>query len=77
MEDTLPISMRPAPNRLGVGHHDHGDRFGFVSGDSPSRAPSSIVAMRLVEALDLDPDHGLGADLIRHSIAGVGYDRWS
>ncbi len=42
-----------------------------------TRAPSLIVAFRLVEALDLDPDHGLGADLIRHSIAGVGYDRWS
>ena len=42
-----------------------------------TRAPSWSVATRLVEALDLDPDHGLGADLIRHSIVGVGYDRWS
>ena len=41
-----------------------------------TRAPSSIVAMRLVDALDLDPDTGLGADLIRHSVAGVGHDRW-
>ncbi len=41
-----------------------------------TRAPSLIVAMRLVEALDLDPDTGLGADLIRYSVAGVGHDRW-
>ena len=41
-----------------------------------TRAPSLIVAMRLVDALDLDPDTGIGADLIRHSIAGVGHDRW-
>jgi transcriptional regulator with XRE-family HTH domain len=41
-----------------------------------TRAPSSTVATRLVDALDLDPDHGLGANLIRHSIAGVGHDRW-
>ena len=41
-----------------------------------TRAPSLTVAMRLVDTLDLDPDHGVGADLIRHSIAGVGYDRW-
>jgi transcriptional regulator with XRE-family HTH domain len=40
-----------------------------------TRAPSSIVAIRLVDALGLDPDCGPGADLIRHSIAGVGYDR--
>jgi hypothetical protein len=38
------------------------------------RNPSLIVAMRLVDALDLDPDTGLGADLIRHSVAGVGHD---
>ena len=41
-----------------------------------TRAPSSIVAIRLVDALDLNPEIGLGADLIRHSIAGVGHDRW-
>ncbi len=41
-----------------------------------TRAPSLIVATRLVEALDLDPDTGLGADLIRYSVAGVGHDRW-
>ena len=41
-----------------------------------TRAPSSTVAMQLVEALDLDPEYGLGADLIRHSISGVGHDRW-
>ena len=40
-----------------------------------TRAPSSTVAFRLVEALDLDPDHGVGADLIRHSVPGVGHDR--
>lgn len=40
-----------------------------------SRAPSSTVAMRLVDTLDLDPDHGVGADLIRHSVPGVGHDR--
>jgi len=34
------------------------------------------VAIRLVDALDLNPEIGLGADLIRHSIAGVGHDRW-
>ena len=41
-----------------------------------TRAPSSTVAMQLVDALDLDPEYGLGADLIRHSISGVGHDRW-
>ena len=41
-----------------------------------TRAPSSIVAIRLVDALDLNPDTGLGADLIRYSVAGVGHDRW-
>ena len=41
-----------------------------------TRAPSSTVAMRLVDTLDLDPDTGIGADLIRHSVAGVGHDRW-
>ena len=41
-----------------------------------TRAPSSIVAMRLVDALDLNPETGLGADLIRYSVAGVGHDRW-
>ena len=40
-----------------------------------TRAPSWSVATRLVEALDLDPDHGVGADLIRHSVQGVGHDR--
>jgi len=39
-----------------------------------TRAPSSIVAIRLVDALDLNPDYGLGADLIRYSVAGVGHD---
>jgi hypothetical protein len=33
------------------------------------------VATRLVDALDLDPDTGIGADLIRYSVAGVGHDR--
>ena len=42
-----------------------------------TRAPSSTVAMRLVDALDLDPEYGLGADLIQHSISGVGHDRWN
>ena len=42
-----------------------------------TRAPSSTVAMRLVDALDLDPEYGLGADLIEHSISGVGQDRWN
>jgi hypothetical protein len=32
--------------------------------------------MRLVDALDLNPDYGLGPDLIHHSVAGVGHDRW-
>jgi hypothetical protein len=32
--------------------------------------------MRLVDALDVNPDIGLGADLIRHSVGGVGHDRW-
>ncbi len=41
-----------------------------------TRAPSSTVAMRLVDALDLDSEYGLGADLIQHSISGVGHDRW-
>jgi hypothetical protein len=30
----------------------------------------------LVDALDLNPDYGLGADLIHYSVAGVGHDRW-
>jgi transcriptional regulator with XRE-family HTH domain len=42
-----------------------------------TRAPSSTVAMRLVDALDLDPEYGLGADLIQYSISGVGHDRWN
>ncbi len=41
-----------------------------------TRAPSSIVAIRLVDALGLDPDCGPGAALIRHSVSGVGHDRW-
>ena len=41
-----------------------------------TRAPSSIVAIRLVYALGLNRDNGLGADLIRYSVAGVGRDRW-
>jgi transcriptional regulator with XRE-family HTH domain len=40
-----------------------------------TRAPSSIVAIRLVYALGLNRDYGLGADLIRHSIPGAGHDR--
>ena len=42
-----------------------------------TRAPSSTVAMRLVDALDLDHEYGLGADMIEHSISGVGHDRWN
>ncbi len=40
-----------------------------------SRAPSSTVAIRLIYALGLNRDNGLGADLIRYCIAGVGHDR--
>ena len=40
-----------------------------------SRAPSLIVASRLVDTIDLDPNEGVGADLIRHSIPGAGHDR--
>ncbi len=45
-------------------------------------APFSLLAMRLVDAVDLNsdlnlnPDTRLGADLIRYSVAGVGHDRW-
>jgi transcriptional regulator with XRE-family HTH domain len=43
--------------------------------ENGQRAPSIVVADRLIAVLDLDYARGLGADLLAHSVENVGYDR--
>jgi transcriptional regulator with XRE-family HTH domain len=43
--------------------------------ENGQRAPSIVVADRLIAVLNLDYERGLGADLLAHSVENVGYDR--